>query len=44
MNNEQAIVEVLSEYVEENANLKIIIKNLQMEIEALKKESKEEDE
>ena len=41
--NEQALNEVLTEYVVENANLKIIIKQLQLEIEELKKD-KEGDE
>lgn len=36
--NEQALNEVLTEYVVENANLKIIIKQLQLEIEELKKD------
>ena len=41
--NEQALNEVLTEYVVENANLKIIIKQLQLEIEELKKEKEGDD-
>ena len=42
--NEQALNEVLTEYVVENANLKIIIKQLQLEIEELKKDKEGDDE
>lgn len=42
MDDSKAVGEVLTEYVIENANLKITIRQLQLEIEALKKE-KEED-
>lgn len=41
--NEQALNEVLTEYVVENANLKIIIKQLQLEIEELKKDKEGDD-
>ena len=41
--NEQALNEVLTEYVVENANLKIVIKQLQLEIEELKKEKEGDD-
>ena len=41
--NEQALNEVLTEYVVENANLKIIIKQLQFEIEELKKDKEGDD-
>ena len=41
--NEQALNEVLAEYVVENANLKIIIKQLQLEIEELKKDKEGDD-
>ena len=41
--NEQALNEVLTEYVVENANLKIIIKQLQLEIEELKKNKEGDD-
>ena len=42
--NEQALNEVLTEYVVENANLKIVIKQLQLEIEELKKDKEGDDE
>ena len=41
--NEQALNEVLTEYVVENANLKIMIKQLQLEIEELKKDKECDD-
>lgn len=41
--NEQALNEVLTEYVVENANLKIVIKQLQLEIEELKKDKEGDD-
>ena len=41
--NEQALNEALTEYVVENANLKIIIKQLQLEIEELKKDKEGDD-
>ena len=41
--NEQALNEVLTEYVVENANLKIMIKQLQLEIEELKKDKEGDD-
>ena len=42
--NEQALNEVLTEYVVENANLKIVIKQLQLEIEELKKDKEGDNE
>ena len=38
--NEQALNEILTEYVIENANLKLVIKQLQIELEKLKEEDK----
>ena len=38
--NEQALNELLTEYVIENANLKLVIKQLQIELEKLKEEDK----
>ena len=40
---EQAFNEVLTEYVVENANLKLVIKQLQLEIEELKKKENKAD-
>lgn len=42
MDDNKAVGEVLTEYVIENANLKITIRQLQLEIEDLKKEKKED--
>lgn len=38
--NEQALNEILTEYVIENANLKLVIKQLQIELEKLKEGDK----
>ncbi len=38
--NEQALNEILTEYVIENANLKLVIKQLQIELEMLKEGDK----